>query len=298
MVRDVVIVGAGPAGISAAVYLKRTGLNPLVVEKDRIGGLLLNANLIENYPGFPEGISGMELVDLLKKQLDRWGVEVTRTEVSRVLPTNGEFRIVTSEGEIESRTVILATGTKPKNAGISGENGFEGQRLFYEIRDLPEGNGRDYIIIGSGDAAFDYALNLSGKASKVDIVFRSSKPKCIRLLLERVLNAENINLHPESEPQYLMEKDGRLHLTCQTPEGEKEFDADYALIACGREPNLVDVEGSFDLSARRENCETEIPGLYVVGDVRRGNYRQMGIAVGDALQAAMSVADYLGSGED
>jgi thioredoxin reductase (NADPH) len=298
MVRDVVIVGAGPAGISAAVYLKRTGLNPLVIEKDRIGGLLLNANLVENYPGFPEGISGKELVDLLKEQLDRWGVEVRRTEVDRVLPTNDGFRIVTPEGDIESQAVILATGTKPKKAGISGENRFEGQRLFYEIRDMPEENGRDYIIMGSGDAAFDYALNLSGKASKVDIVFRSSKPRCIKLLLERALNTDNIILHPESEPKSLTEKDGRLHLTCQTPDEEKEYDADYALIACGREPNLVDVEGSLDLSVRGENCETKIPGIYVVGDVRRGDYRQMGIAVGDALQAAMSIADYLGRGEE
>ncbi|TET91971.1 MAG: NAD(P)/FAD-dependent oxidoreductase [Methanomassiliicoccales archaeon] len=295
MVRDVVIIGAGPAGISASVYLQRVGLKPLVLEKGRTGGLLLNANLVENYPGFPDGIGGRELVGLFREQLDHWGIEVRRCEVRKVVPADGCFKLLTSEDEIESRTVVLATGTKPKEAGISGENELKGARVFYEIRDMPEEEGRDYIVVGSGDAAFDYAMNLSRRARRVDIVFRS-KPKCIGLLLERVLETENIHLLPGTEPDSLSEVNGRLRLSCSTSEGEKHFDADYVLIACGREPNWVEVEDMEVASAVGDGCETALPGLFVAGDVKRGNYRQVGIAVGDGLHTAMSIADFLERG--
>lgn len=291
-----VIIGAGPAGVSASVYLQRIGLKPLVLEKDRTGGLLLNANLVENYPGFPDGIGGRELVDLFREQLDHWGVEVRRCEVQKVVPAEGRFKLLTSEDEIESRTVVLATGTKPKEAGIAGENGLKGTRVFYEIKDMPEEEGRDYIVVGSGDAAFDCAMNLSGRAGRVDIVYRSSKPKCIGLLLERALETENIHLLPDTEPDSLTEVNGRLRLYCPTSGGEKHFDTDYALIACGREPNWVEVEDMEITSAVGDGCETALPGLYVAGDVKRGNYRQVGIAVGDGLHTAMSIADFLKRG--
>ncbi|MFQ5884113.1 MAG: NAD(P)/FAD-dependent oxidoreductase [Thermoplasmata archaeon] len=298
MVRDVVIIGAGPAGISASVYLQRIGLKPLVLEKGRTGGLLLNANLVENYPGFPDGIGGRELADLFKEQLDHWGIEVRRCEVRMVVPVDGRFKLLTSEDEIESRAVVLATGTKPKKAGILGENELKGARVFYEIRDMPEEEGRDHIVVGSGDAAFDYAMNLSRRARRVDIVYRSSKPKCIGLLLERVLERENIYLFPDTEPDSLSEVNGRLRLSCSTSEGEKHLDADYVLIACGREPNWVEVEGTEVASTIGDDCETSVPGLYVAGDVKRGRFRQVGIAVGDGLHTAMSIADFLARGEE
>lgn len=298
MVRDVVIVGAGPAGISASVYLQRIGFKPLLFEKDRTGGLLLNANLVENYPGFPEGITGRELVGLFRKQLDHWGVEVRNSKVEKVVPVGARFKLLTQEGEIESRTVILATGTKPKEAGIPGENGFKGSRLFHEIRDMPQEEGQNYLVIGSGDAAFDYAMSLSRRAGRVDIVYRSPEPKCIPLLLERVVETKNIHLFPNTEPRNLSEKDGRINLTCVSPDGEKELDADCVLVACGREPNWVEVEGVKNLSMKTDSCEAALPGLHVIGDVRRGDYRQVGIAVGDGLHAAMSIADFLKRGEE
>ncbi len=292
MVLEVVIVGAGPAGISSALYLQRIGFKPLVLEKDRIGGLLLNANLVENYPGFPDGIAGEDLVCLFKKQLEQWGVEVRQSEVNKVVPMRHGFNLVTSDGEVKTKTVILATGTRPKKAGISGENTYDGERLFYDIRDLPQKTGAEYVIVGSGDAAFDYAMNLSSNAGRIDVVYRSSEPKCIDLLLERVTKTPNISLHPDMEPEVLSEEEGRLRLSCKTSEGSRDFDADYVLIACGREPNSVEVEGLGHVS------ESRFPGLYVVGDVKRGKYRQVSIAVGDGVHAAMSIADFLGRGEE
>ncbi len=298
MVRDVVIVGAGPAGISAAVYLQRVGYSPLVFEKDRVGGLLMNANLVENYPGFPEGIGGTELVDLFSEHLKSQGVEIKHSEVTEVKQEKGHFTVVTPDGDTESRIVLITIGTKPKEAGIPGENELKGTRLFYEVREIPERDEKDFIIIGGGDAAFDYALNLSKGAGKVDIVCRSTSPSCISLLKERVQQAPNITFHKETSSESLSEADGKVKLSCKTPEGEKEFDADYVLIACGRESRWLDVKGLESVSSIGNMTRTTVRGLFVAGDVKQGDHRQVGIAVGDGVQAAMSIADYLERGEE
>jgi thioredoxin reductase len=296
MVRDVVIVGAGPAGISAAVYLQRVGLEPLVFERHQIGGLLLNANLVENYPGFPEGIGGTQLVSLFNKHLEKQGVEVKHSEVTEIKKEGDRFIVTTSDGDIEARIVLIAVGTKPKEAGIPGESGLKGTKLFYEVREIPEKEGKDFVIIGGGDAAFDYALNLSKGARNIDIVCRSSSPSCISLLEVRVENAPNITFHNETSSEALSEVDGKVKLSCKTPEGEKEFDTDYALIACGRESRWLDLKGLESVSSIGNR--TTVPGLYVAGDVKQGDHRQAGIAVGDGIQTAMSIADYLMRGEE
>lgn len=298
MVRDVVIVGAGPAGISAAVYLQRLGHEPLVFEKDRIGGLLLNANLVENYPGFPEGIGGTELVGLFNQHLEKHGVEIKHSEVTEIKKEKGHFIVATPDGDTETRIVLVTTGTKPKEARIPGENELKGTRLFYEVREIPEKEGKDFVIIGGGDAAFDYALNLSKGAGKVDIVCRSTSPSCIGLLQDRAEQTPNITFHKETTSESLSEADGRVKLSCKTPEGEKEFDADYVLIACGRESRWLDVKGLESVSSIGNMTRTTVPGLFVAGDVKQGDHRQVGIAVGDGVQAAMSIADYLERGEE
>jgi thioredoxin reductase len=298
MVRDVVIVGAGPAGISAAVYLQRVGHKPLVFERDRIGGLLLNANLVENYPGFPEGIGGSELVDLFNQHLEKQGVEVRHSEVTEVRREKDRFVVATPDGDAEARIVLITTGTKPKEAGIPGENELKGTRLFYEVREIPEKDGRDFVIIGGGDAAFDYALNLSKSAGKVDIVCRSTCPSCISLLQDRVEQTPNIIFHKETSSESLSEVGERTKLSCKTPEGEKELDADYVLIACGRESRWLDIEGLEAVSSIGGMSTTTVPGLFVAGDVKRGDHRQVGIAVGDGVKAAMTIAEYLGGGEE
>jgi thioredoxin reductase (NADPH) len=298
MVRDVIIVGAGPAGISAAVYLQRVRREPLVFEKDRVGGLLLNANLVENYPGFPEGIGGTQLVGLFNKHLEKQGVDVRYSEVTEVKKEKDHFVVTTSEGDTEARTVLITIGTKPKEAGIPGESELKGTRLFYEVREVTEKEGKDFVIIGGGDAAFDYALNLSNGGGSVDIVCRSTSPSCIGLLEERIQRSTNINFHKETSSESLSEVDGKVKLSCQTPEGEKEFDADYVLIACGRESRWLEVKGLESVSSVGNMAKTTVPGLYVAGDVKQGDHRQVGIAVGDGVQAAMSIADYLNRGEE
>ncbi|MFQ6106208.1 MAG: NAD(P)/FAD-dependent oxidoreductase [Thermoplasmata archaeon] len=282
-----VIVGAGPGGIAASIYLKRAGMEPLVFERDEIGGLLRNAHLIENYPGFPEGISGQELVELFRRQLVRWRIDMRMEEVHKVSRDGEVFKVAAETGDLYARSVIVATGTRPKRIEIEGLEDVELSRVFYEVRDIPLTGTGNFLIVGGGDTAFDYALNLAERGFYVDIVHRGQEPKCIPLLAERANRSERIRTHSDTEPKLVKEEDRQLVFAVDRKGAEKEMVADYGLIACGREAELGVLPPEFV-----DNWK-EIPGLYVVGDARRGNYRQVGISVGDGILAAMSVIESL-----
>lgn len=292
---DVAIIGAGPAGIAASIYLKRAGVEPLVFEKGEVGGLLLNANLVENYPGFPEGIRGEALVQLFKEHLYLLEIEVKKTEIKKVSFKYGTFTLEFDEEEVISKVVIVATGTIPKSTDIEGQSRFIRRKLFYEIKDIPPPNREDtFVVIGGGDAAFDYALSLSGNVAKVDIIFRSERPKCLSLLEERVKKVQNIHIHPKIVPLAVDEKENRIAIMCRSDEKEIVFTSDYGLIACGRKPNLslLAEEMRDTLKIKEDGC-TDIPGLFLAGDVRRGLFRQTGIAVGDGILCAMKALNFL-----
>lgn len=292
---DVAIIGAGPAGIAASIYLRRAGVEPLVFEKGEVGGLLLNANLVENYPGFPEGIRGKALVQLFKEHLYLLEIEVKKTEVKKVSFKYGTFTLKPDEEEVISKVVIVATGTIPKSIDIEGQSRLIRRKLFYEIKDIPPPNREDtFVVIGGGDAAFDYALSLSGNVAKVDIIFRSEGPKCLPLLEERVKKVQNIHIHPKTVPLTVEEKENRIAIMCRSGEKEIAFTSDYGLIACGRKPNLSPLAEELrdTLTIKEDGC-TDIPGLFLAGDVRRGFFRQTGIAVGDGILCAMKALNFL-----
>ncbi|MEE9150997.1 MAG: NAD(P)/FAD-dependent oxidoreductase [Thermoplasmata archaeon] len=289
------IIGAGPAGIAAAIYLKRAGFEPMVFEKCDVGGLLKNANLVENYPGFPDGIGGKVLVQLFKEQLFRLGVEIKNIEVKNVSSESGYFTLATDEREMISRALIVATGTIPKSMEMEGQSHLFGKKLFYEIKDIPPPSREDtFMVIGGGDTAFDYALNLSGDGARVDIIFRGEIPKCLSLLEERVRKSPNIHIHPKTVPLAVDEAGERITIKCISDEKEIKLTSDYALIAVGRSPNLelLPKESRKTLTIK-ENGGTNIPGLFLAGDVRRGLFRQTGIAVGDGILCAMSALNFL-----
>jgi thioredoxin reductase (NADPH) len=291
-----VIIGAGPAGITASIYLKRAGFEPIVVEKGEVGGLLVNANLVENYPGFPEGIRGKDLVEVFNKQRLRLGIEVTKGQVSKVSSKDGHFYITLEGKEIESQSLIVASGTEPKALRIPGESELSGRKLFYEIKDIPPRKKNDtYVIVGGGDAAFDYALNLASEVKSVDIIFRGKHPKCLPLLSERVAAFENIRPHPIMLPRAFEEHD-EIITKCISASQEIEFPSDYVLIACGRKPK-IDFMPELKQVKINEDGGCDIPGLFIAGDVKRGKMRQTGIAVGDGIICAMSAAEFL-TGEE
>jgi thioredoxin reductase (NADPH) len=295
-VNKVTILGAGPAGIAAAIFLKRAGLEPVILERTEIGGLLLNANLVENYPGFPQGISGYELVENFKNHIKKLKIEITKKNVKKVSLKDGVFLLSVDGEEISSSVLIIASGTKPKKLGISGESELFGRKLFYEIKNIPPLEKNDkVVIIGSGDCAFDYALNLASEVKSVDIIFRGKHPKCLPLLSERAKSIENIRPHPNLLPRGFEETEGIL-TKCSSEGKEMEFPSDYVLVAAGREPNMDFLPELIEFEIN-EDGSCKVPGLFIAGDVRRGKKRQVGISVGDGIICAMSAVEFL-SGEE
>lgn len=268
----VAIIGAGPAGIACAVQLKRFGIPFVLFEKNQTGGLLRNANLVENYLGFEKGISGKKLADKFRKNLEILNISPVFAEVKKVT-YKGFFLVETAEDLFTCEVLVIASGTKPKKLQLNVENSIK-DRIFYELADLSENDcsGKKFVIIGAGDAAFDYAINLADNynAEEIIILNRGEKTKCLPLLEKRAAEREKI----------------KYFKNVNFDEFFKKFGVDYIIAAIGREPYLDFLD---------ENLKNDIPELqnknllHIIGDAANGYLRQTSIATGDGLKTAMKV---------
>ena len=322
MYKEITIIGAGPAGIAAAIQLKREGFEPFLLEQHKVGGLLWNANLIENYPGFPDGIPGKKLAWLFSEQLKKLNIKVSRQRVKHLAWKKGFFEIETEvrksgKNRFASRMVIVASGTIPKKISLPDGKGSFRRRFFYEINELTSTERKKITIIGGGDVAFDYALNLvspevicqSGKKKRncrVDLVFRDSSPKCLPILLVRAKRSKKIKLWPDTVPLRIREGEGKIFLDCKSnprnslagPEKEFSLSSDYILVAIGRVLNIDFLSEELQRFYLEKDYEKEPlfqkgKGIFFVGDVVNGDYRQAGIAVGEGLACGMRIARFL-----
>ena len=287
----VVIIGAGPAGIAAAMQLKRQGIDPLVLERDHVGGLLLNANWVENYPGFVKGISGPDLVELFVKQSERLGVRIEKEEVLAVVFQDKKFRIVTDKREFQAQYLVAASGTAPKKLPDNLISADVVENIYYQVYPLIGHKNKDLIIIGAGDAAFDYALNLS-RRNRVTILNRGSEIKALGLLVDRVQKDPGISYQSQTAVSRIFRNNkGRLTVAAQK-EG-LEFECDYLLAAIGREP-----EYSFADPSIINEMETLLKDqkLFLIGDLQNGSFRQTTIAVADGIRTAMLIGQILEKG--
>jgi thioredoxin reductase (NADPH) len=296
-VKNAVIIGAGPAGMAAAIYLQRAGLAPLVLEKDTPGGLLRNANLVENYPGFARGTRGEELAARFVEQVDTLGIEVKKDSAKKVKLAGDIFKTETESAELTSRAVIIASGTRPKIPLIPGAEGLHGKKVFSDMvsMHIPENKDNHYLVLGGGDAAFDYALNLRGQGCRATIVSRS-KPQCLPLLRERAA-ANGIAVREGILVEQVEETVQGVVMRCRAGPKRLRLYGDAILVAYGRTPELGMLDRA--LLRRVKNVEsppaTRVPGLYLAGDVARGRNRQTGIAVGDGIMAAMLLEQFVAS---
>jgi len=273
--RRVVIVGAGPAGMAAAVQLARYGIMSTVVEAGQPGGLLLNASLVENYPGFPEGISGPDLVGLFVRQFRNHGLKEVKASVTHVGLEQDRFAVSTCSGRYLSEYVIVASGTSPVRLECAEEGS-----VHYHVWDLREVRGARIAVVGAGDAAFDYALNLAARGNQVVIHCRSGEARCLPLLWERARATEAITFKADVKVTAVHRTRGGMML--ETTDGRERFD--HVLAAIGRVPERAFLS---EEAARH-------PNLYMAGDVKNMRYRQTAIAVGDGLRCAMEIAGRCG----
>ena len=271
LMHEVIIIGAGPAGISAAIQLKRFGINSIVIEKNKFGGLINNANLIENYLGFPKGISGSYFVKKIKKQFKKHKIPIKYEEVIKV-NFNKNFKIKTKKNTYNSRHLIIATGTKPKNLrNIENIR----NKIYYEVLDLINVKNKKIAIIGSGDAAFDYALNLC-KNNKISVFNRNDKVSALPILFKRSRKEKNIRLFNRLTLKSAENNKKNIILNFSNKYSDE---LDLMLIAIGRKPDK-----SLITKKLLNNNK-----LFIIGDVKNGILRQTSVACGDGLKAANEI---------
>lgn len=288
----VTIVGSGPAGMAAAIYLQRAGLEPLLLERNVPGGLLRYGYRIENYPGFPGGIDGDSLAALIHDHLLSVGGKVTIASVERVDRGHDRtFIVTTTQGTAVSDAVIVATGTRPRTIDIPGLKGLEGISAFYDLFELLRAAGRhDRILVyGGGDAAFDQAIRLSEGGHEVTVQCRSV-PRCLPLLLERA-KTRGIRF---VEGMPMVKARTSMDGIALDMKGGGSMVVNKVLLACGREPEVEILSQTLLPQICLRSPISPFPGLFFAGDVVGGTERQVGIAIGSGMSSAMKAEHYVG----
>lgn len=287
--RTVSIIGAGPAGIAASIQLRRSGVEFFLFERSKIGGLIINGCLIENYPGIPGGIRGDRFAALLDNQLKSFDINPVFSNVEELyfVKEKNVFRILTDKNEYFSDYIIAATGTNPDIPEImSGSKSNVRKKLYSDISILREVRNSSILIIGGGDAAFDYALSLSGSNS-VTIAYRNSKYKALDLLVERAMKSEKISLKTRTKLESIViGVNNNLEAVLKINEKKIMKEFDLMVFAIGRHPanelfkNIIRKGSGFSFDKER---------IILAGDVKNGNFRQAVIAAGEGLYAAMKI---------
>ena len=299
--RNVIIVGSGPAGLTAAVYAARANLNPLQIEGVEAGGQLMLTTEVENYPGFIDGIMGPELMERMRKQASRFGTEFITDNVTTVDFTKKPFEVKTSDQTFASNAVIISTGASARMLGVPGEKELLGHGVStcatcdgFFFRD------QELLIIGGGDSAMEEAIFLTKFASKVTVVHRRDALRASKIMQDRALNHPKIDFIWDSVLTEIFGNGkvaGARLKNVKTGE-ESEIPAGGVFVAIGHTPNTALFENQLELSGgyivtKRDGTETSIPGVFAAGDVVDFRYRQAITAAGMGCMAAIDAERYL-----
>lgn len=298
---DVLIIGAGPAGLTAGIYAARGGLKTGIIEMGMPGGQAASTENIENYPGFPEGIGGYELMNKFHQQAEAYGAEFIFEEVQTLELQGTVKKIHTDSKTLESKTIIIAAGSKPRPLNIPGEATFHGRGVSYcATCDGAFFRGKKVIVIGGGDAALEEGTYLTKFADEVTIVHRRSEFRAAQIAVERAKSNSKIRFAYNSVAEEIL---GTSHVegirirNLQTEEATI-MPADGVFVYVGTEPNDKFIQGELEVTDRGyiktgNLLQTNISGVYAAGDIRDTPLRQVATAVGDGALVAVEVEKYL-----
>ena len=301
-VRDVIVVGSGPAGYTAALYTARAQLRPLVFEGSQYGGALMNTTDVENYPGFPEGVVGPQLMDQIRTQAERFGAELVTDDVIG-LDLTGEPKMVrTHGGEFAARAVILATGSAYRKLGVPGEERLSGHGVSWcATCDGFFFRNQDIVVVGGGDTAMEEATFLTRFGKSVTIVHRRDSLRASKIMQERAFTNDKINFVWDSEVVEILGETSVTGVRVRNVKtGEEQvLDATGFFVAIGHDPRSdlfrgqvrLDEEGYVLVAA--PSTHTNVPGVFAAGDVVDHTYRQAVTAAGTGCAAALDAERFL-----
>jgi thioredoxin reductase (NADPH) len=298
---DLIIIGGGPAGLTAGIYAGRARLKTLLLEKLIHGGQMMTTDMVENYPGFPEGISGFELSDRMRKQAERFGLEIRTQEVLELKPGKPMHTVVLEDGRLTAGAIIIATGAHYRRLGVPGEDRLVGKGVsFCATCDGAFFKDEEIAMVGGGDNALTETIFLARFAKKIHLIHRRNQLRGAKYLQERIFQLGKVEVHWDSK---VLEFQGQNNLEAvkllNVKTGEiKILPLTGAFIAIGMLPNsgwLKDLlptdEWGFLLTD--EVMATDIPGIFAAGDIRAKLWRQISTAVGDGSVAAIAAENYL-----
>ena len=286
---QVAVIGAGPAGCAAAIQLKRYGLDVILIDREKIGGLARNANFIENYLGFPKGISGVEFCYTLEEHLKHLEIETVKDEIISLNwdKSQDEFLVKSKKNQYNCKYLVIATGTKPRKLKLKGEEElWKNGLLYYEPAKMLEKLffNKKIAIIGSGDAAFDYAINLANRENHITIITRTKDYKSLPLLVKRATENKFITIKSNQViKEFSAKKEKEEILPIVKTKNKDEIVVDFILVAVGRDPNHIPSEVKLDKFIKDNR-------VCFVGDLVSETHRQISIASGQGIRCAMIIA--------
>ncbi len=298
---DVIIIGGGPAGLSAGIYTARARLATLLIEKAAIGGQIINAGRVENYPGYAEGVAGVDLTQSMHQQATKFGVETLYDEVISI-ELNGKQKIVkTPQGDFPTKAVIIAGGSERQKLGVPGETEFTGKGVSYcATCDGAFFRDKTVAVVGGGNAAVTEALELTKFASKITLIHRRNELRATKIVQEKLMADKRIQILWETIVLAILGDKFVQKIRLQNVKTNKETELDVSgvFVSVGSQPATGYLKGLVNLDAvgaiiTNDKLETNVPGIFAAGDIRSGSIRQVIGAAGDGAVAAVNVGKYL-----
>jgi thioredoxin reductase (NADPH) len=305
-VRDVIVIGGGPAGYTAALYAARANLNPLVIEGFNWGGQLMITSDVENYPGYPDGVMGPEMMQEFRRQAERFGAEFVTDDVMKVDFSEQPLRVWVGDDEYQGRTVIVATGASARQLGLDSERRLQGRGMSYcatcDAAFFPE---KHVVVVGGGDSAMEEATFLTRFAAKVTIVHRREDFRASKIMLDRARANEKIDWVTSAVVDEVIGDDRvtAVRLRDVNTDETWELEAEGVFAAIGHDPTTalfldqLDHDDAGYLMTRPGTTETNVPGVFAVGDVQDHVYRQAVTAAGSGCMGALDAERYLAAWE-
>ena len=303
-VRDVIVIGGGPAAYTAALYTARANLEPLVIEGFTWGGQLMITSDVENYPGYPDGVVGPEMMQDLRRQAERFGTEFITDDVTRVDFSEQPHRVWVGDDEYRARTVIVATGATARQLGLPSERSLQGRGVSYcAVCDAAFFRDQEVVVVGGGDSAMEEATFLAKFATKVTIVRRREEFRASPIMVDRARANERVEMVLDSVVREVLGvEDGRMRgvVVENVKTGEvTEIPADGLFVAIGHDPTTalfvdqVEMDDAGYILTRGKSTETTVPGIFAAGDVQDHVYRQAVTAAASGCMAALDAERYL-----